>query len=59
MPALAGTAERKIRYYKFDLGGNKFVTEADKVYGWHNKVFRACPPRVSRALGEWLYPHQD
>jgi hypothetical protein len=52
-----GAQERKIEYVKYDLRRDIFITETDKVTGWHNKVFRALPIGVSRVIGATLYRH--
>lgn len=52
-----GAVERKIEYVKFDLGKNKFVTDADGAAGWHTRIFRRLPGFLSRAVGVVLYRH--
>lgn len=52
-----GARERKIEYVKYDLRRNAFVTETDGARGWHNLVFRALPPGLSRMIGAALYRH--
>jgi len=36
---------------------NAFVTDRDAAAGWHNRVFRALPSGLSRAIGAALYRH--
>jgi Acetyltransferase (GNAT) domain len=52
-----GAAEQKIEYVKYDLRQGRCVTETDAATGWHNRVFRALPPRLSRLIGAALYRH--
>jgi hypothetical protein len=52
-----GAAEQRIEYVKFDLRADRFVTEADGIAGWHNRVFRVLPVFLSRRAGELLYKH--
>ena len=52
-----GAREGKIEYVKHDLRQDRFVTEDDKVAGWHNVVFRTMPVFMSRAAGGLLYRH--
>ena len=52
-----GTEEYKIEYVKYDLLRNTFVTEKDATTGWHNWVFRALPPTISRIIGTAFYRH--
>ena len=52
-----GASERTVGYVKFDLRGNRFVTETDGVSGWHNKVFGVMPIWASRMAGSFLYRH--
>ena len=52
-----GAREEVIDYVKFDLRQERFVTEADAIAGWHNRVFRILPGFMSRAAGRLLYKH--
>jgi lipid II:glycine glycyltransferase (peptidoglycan interpeptide bridge formation enzyme) len=52
-----GAVEEKIEYVKYDLRKNDFVTDKDKISGWHNRVFRALPVFASRLIGHALYRH--
>lgn len=52
-----GAAEHRIEYVKYDFRRGAFVTERDEATGWHNRVFRALPPGVSRMIGAVLYRH--
>ncbi len=52
-----GADEQRIEYVKFDLQANRFVTETDRIVGWHNRVFRALPVCLSRLAGKLLYKH--
>jgi len=52
-----GGEEHAIRYYKYDLEEDRYVTERDWVQGWHNRFFRYMPLPLSRAVGGVLYRH--
>jgi len=52
-----GAHEERVKYAKFDLRQDQFITETDGVEGWHNTVFRAMPVFASRAAGSLLYRH--
>jgi hypothetical protein len=52
-----GTSEEKIEYFKYDFRKNGFVTDADKVFGWHNRIFQSLPGFASRMTGKMLYRH--
>lgn len=52
-----GAIEERIEYVKFNLRENRFEVEADRINGWHNRVFRALPVCVSKRAGELLYKH--
>ena len=52
-----GAAEQRIEYVKFDLRADRFVTETDRIAGWHNRVFGAMPVVLSRLAGRLLYKH--
>jgi lipid II:glycine glycyltransferase (peptidoglycan interpeptide bridge formation enzyme) len=54
-----GSTERRIKNLKYDLATGKFVVQKDKVFGWYNRFFGRCPPRLSRWIGSLLYPHLD
>jgi len=54
-----GATERRVKNLKYDLAKGKFLVQKDKVYGWYNRFFSACPPRLSRWIGSLLYPHLD
>jgi len=52
-----GAVERRLDYWRYDLGKNAFVGGRDRAAGWHNRVFRALPLPVCRWVGAALYPH--
>lgn len=52
-----GASEQLIEYVKYDLRKNRFVTETDPAAGWHNRVFKLMPVRLSRLMGAMLYRH--
>jgi hypothetical protein len=52
-----GAVEQPLEYVKFDLRRKKYAVEQDAVAGWHNAVFRALPPGLSRGAGRLLYKH--
>jgi len=52
-----GTREETIEYFKYDLAKDAFVTDTDRLSGWHNRIFRALPIPVSRLIGALLYRH--
>ena len=52
-----GAEERLIEYFKYDLRGNRFITDTDESSGWHNRLFKALPSVISRAIGAVLYRH--
>lgn len=52
-----GTEESQIHYFKYDLRSSGFVKDKDEAHGWHNRVFRALPVSLSRAIGAGLYRH--
>lgn len=50
-----GSRESTLHYYKYDLAGNRFVTEHDEAIGWHNRVFSALPIALARLVGAMIY----
>jgi hypothetical protein len=52
-----GASEKIIEYIKFDFHKSDFVTDSDKVFGWHNRIFRSLPGFVSRMTSKMLYRH--
>lgn len=54
-----GTAEKELRYHRFDLSRNQWVTAAGRVSGWHNRIFARLPLWANRVVGAILYPHLD
>lgn len=52
-----GTIERKIDYFRHDLGTGAFIPVRDAASGWYNRIFRLTPVSVSRVAGAWLYKH--
>jgi hypothetical protein len=54
-----GAFEKAVRYYRFDLKAEKWLTSADRATGFHTKLFRHGPILLNRLLGKLLYPHLD
>jgi hypothetical protein len=52
-----GASEEKIEYFKYDFRKKEFVTDSDKAFGWHNRIFQSLPDFVSRMTGNMLYRH--
>jgi hypothetical protein len=52
-----GVKEHRIDYVRYSRKASAFVVVPDGVTGWHNRLFRALPPMVSRAAGSLLYRH--
>jgi len=52
-----GASEHRIEYFKFDLRRRSFVTDSDKCFGWHNRIFQSLPIPASRLIGNLLYRH--
>jgi lipid II:glycine glycyltransferase (peptidoglycan interpeptide bridge formation enzyme) len=52
-----GTQERTIEYLRYELRAERFVTSEDRSSGWHNRLFRRLPGRISQLIGAGLYRH--
>ena len=52
-----GASEEKIEYFKYDFRKKTFVTDSDKAFGWHNRIFQSLPGFMSRITGNVLYRH--
>jgi hypothetical protein len=52
-----GASESNIVNFKYDIAKRTFVRAKNAVTGWHNRVFKALPIHVSRAIGTVLYKH--
>jgi hypothetical protein len=52
-----GAREDEIRCCKYDFRAGRFVREADRAQGWHNRVFALLPPPLLRLAGQLLYGH--
>jgi len=53
-----GALESILKYHKFDLARNVFVSNSDsRLTGWHNKVFRSYQIPILRLIGSLLYRH--
>jgi hypothetical protein len=52
-----GASEERIEYFKYNFRQKNFVTDSDKVFGWHNRIFQSLPDFVSRIAGKMLYRH--
>lgn len=51
------SAEYALEYTKYELPGNRFVTDKDRAVGWHNWLFRLAPRWASGLAGKLLYKH--
>ena len=51
------TREVSIKYLKYDLRKEMFVTDGPETDGWQNRVFRLMPQFLSRKIGALLYKH--
>lgn len=51
------TEESTIKYVKYDLKQNNFVSDEPESGGWHNRVFSRMPQFLSRKVGAMLYKH--
>ena len=47
-----GTEENCVRYYKYDLRNNSFITDSDRT---HNKIFKKMPISLLKIIGSLLY----
>jgi Acetyltransferase (GNAT) domain len=54
-----GVQEEMIRYYRYSLASEKWVSGPRRETGFHNRVFRHLPAGVNRMAGAMLYPHLD
>lgn len=52
-----GVEEKTIDYVKYDLRQDRFVSESDESFGWHNRCFQMMPVFLSRVVGHALYRH--
>lgn len=52
-----GTEEETIKYYRYDLRKNEFVSGGSHVTGIHNKLFNNMPIPVSRVFSSIFYKH--
>jgi lipid II:glycine glycyltransferase (peptidoglycan interpeptide bridge formation enzyme) len=52
-----GAGEEQVAYTRYDLRHSAYVTARDAAHGWHNRLFRALPPPLSRLAGALLYRH--
>ena len=49
--------ERVIKYYRYDLKRDAFVTRRSRVSGFHNRVFSRMPVPLLKVAGSVLYRH--
>jgi hypothetical protein len=54
-----GTAEERIRYFRWSTATGKWVGGCDHGRGLHNAVFAKMPLTINRFAGALLYPHLD
>jgi len=54
-----GTQEEVIEYFRFAVGGDRWITGRDNTVGFHTHLFRRFPLLVNRLLGALIYPHLD
>ncbi|MDB6021699.1 MAG: hypothetical protein JWQ04_1556 [Pedosphaera sp.] len=52
-----GAREERTEYVKYDLAGDRFLTDKDESSGWHNRIFNAMPIFLSKMVGAALYRH--
>jgi hypothetical protein len=52
-----GAKEKIIKYYKYDLKRESFVTQNSKVTGVHNRIFSKTPIPLLKIFGSLLYKH--
>jgi hypothetical protein len=52
-----GVQEQILKYYRYDVRSNTFVTESPGVAGPCRRIFGAMPKSWSRAVGSLLYKH--
>jgi hypothetical protein len=52
-----GTSENTIKYYKYNLNRNCFISDRTRVIGWYNYFFRKMPIPFLKILGNVLYRH--
>jgi hypothetical protein len=52
-----GAREIEVPYFRYDIRGRAFVRSRDRVFGWHNALFRALPVPLLRAIGSVAYRH--
>ena len=52
-----GAVERPIEYVRCDCRNGNFLTQSDRVHGWHNLLFRVMPGPLSRLVGAAAYRH--
>jgi hypothetical protein len=52
-----GVREERLDYYTYDFRRGNYVLEANRVTGWHNRVFRHLPIALARAVSAVLYRH--
>ena len=49
--------ERQVRYFRYDLRRNSFLTESVGVKGFYNRIFKVAPIPVLRFFGTAMYKH--
>jgi len=52
-----GTSERKIKYFRYDLRTDQFITDQTREEGWYNHIFSRMPLPLLRAVGKLTYRH--
>ena len=54
-----GSHETAIRYFRYHLSRNVWLSRPDSAHGRIHSLFRHLPTFVNRAFGALLYPHLD
>lgn len=54
-----GTAEERIRYFKWNTATSEWIGDSDHSTGLHNAFFARMPLAINRLGGAILYPHLD
>lgn len=52
-----GTREEKVKYFRFDTRGNKWLPGHDNIAGLHTSLFKRLPLKLNRLAGALIYPH--
>lgn len=52
-----GTREIEVPYFRYDVSNRMFIESKERVFGWHNAIFRALPVPALRVIGALAYGH--